>query len=129
MNRPGYPDGCTQATHDAAMAPTDGADVREERLDEYARRWVEGATWNGVMSNKTADDMIRYAQEWSQLEDAGAVLRSVLHAIRRHREPASCITAEDRMSAMIAEIQGAFEPIARSAVEYANSLGEYGEDV
>jgi hypothetical protein len=112
------------------MAGTDGLDAHEDRLDEYARRWIDQATrFAGYDCVKQADDMIRYAQEWSQLEDAGAVLRSVLDAIRRHREPASCITAEDRMSAMIAEIQGAFEPIARAAVEYADSLGEYGGDV
>lgn len=129
MKQGDYPPGCTQATHDAAMAQTDGADVREERLDEYARRWIDQATrFAGFDCAKQADDMIRYAQDWSQLEDAGAVLRSVLHAIRRHREPASCITAEDRMAAMIAEIQGALEPVARAAVELAYRRGEYEAD-
>jgi len=72
--------------------------------------------------------MIDYAQEWSSLEDAAPVLKSILHAIIRHREPASCITAEDRMDAMIAEIQGALEPVARAAVERAYRRGEYGAD-
>ena len=124
MNRSGYPDGVTQAVHDRAMAETDGIDDHEERLDDYARQWAEKATW----IRADADEMIDYAQEWSSLEDAAPVLKSILHAIIRHREPASCITAEDRMAAMIAEIQGAFEPIARAAVELAYRRGEYGED-
>ncbi len=125
MNRSGYPDGVSQAVHDRAMAETDGIDDHEERLDDYARQWAAKATW----IRADADEMIDYAQEWSSLEDAAPVLKSILHAIIRHREPASCITAEDRMDAMIAEIQGALEPVARAAVEYADSLGEYGEDV
>lgn len=129
MNRSGFPDGCNQAVHDREMAGTDGLDAHEDRLDEYARRWIDQATrFAGYDCAKQADDMIRYAQEWSQLEDAGAVLRSILHAIRRHREPASCITAEDRMAAMIAEIQGAIEPIARAAVDLAYRRGEYEAD-
>lgn len=120
----GFPDGVTQAVHDRAMAGTDGLDAHEERLDDYARRWAAKATW----IRADADELIDYAQEWSSLEDAPAVLKSILHAIIRHREPASCITAEDRMAAMIAEIQGAFEPIARAAVELAYRRGEYEED-
>lgn len=120
----GYPDGCNQAVHDREMAGTDGLDIHEERMDDYARQWAAKATWRGA----DADDMIRYAQEWSSLEDAAPVLKSILHAIIRHREPASCITAEDRMDAMIAEIQGALEPVARAAVELAYRRGEYEGD-
>jgi hypothetical protein len=43
MNRPGYPDGCTQAMHDRVMAETDGNENAVEAvLEGWARDEAEG---------------------------------------------------------------------------------------
>lgn len=74
-------------------------------MDEAAHDIVEHA----MRSPDVADALIAEVAEWNGLEDAGIVLRGVLNAISRHREPASCITAEERMDAMLAEIKGVLE--------------------
>ena len=123
MKHAGYPDGVSQATHDAAYCPELRSEVTEQDDEARNERAGQIAARDMMIERATTD----YAAAQWFAEQAGLLwtgengwfLADVLAAVCGSRVEASCFTDGDRLAALQARIEKALRPIAERIVAEA----------